>query len=80
MFRQRSIIAAVFNQTDPSSTHIALRWSASTNNIDFYSHCEAISRLWREEVFIRKDISLLQRSNMSIEKTGNLLALQRSAM
>ena len=52
----------------PSSIHIALRWSAATDNLDFYSHCEAISRLWREEGLISKDVSLLQRSNISIEK------------
>lgn len=37
------------------------------NNIAFYSHCEAISRHQREGVFICKEISLLQQSNMSIE-------------
>ena len=49
--------------------HIALRWSATLENPDFYSHCEAIPRRWREEMFICKDTSLLQRSNMSIEET-----------
>ena len=39
-----------------------------------------ISRPWREEDFICKTLSLLQRSNMSIEKTEYLLALQRSAI
>ena len=43
---------------------------------DFYSHCEAIPRRWREAMFICKDTSLLQRSNMSIEKTGTPLAPQ----
>lgn len=39
-----------------------------------------ISRLWREEVFICKNASLLQRSNISIEKMSPPLALQRSPM
>ncbi|MCY4553210.1 MAG: hypothetical protein OXC79_06015 [Candidatus Poribacteria bacterium] len=36
--------------------------------------------IWREEVFVCKDTSLLQRSNISIEKPASILALQRSAM
>ena len=46
--------------------HIALRWSAGR----ILSISIDISRLWREEGFISKEVSLLQRSNMSIEKEG----------
>ena len=39
-----------------------------------------ISRRWREEALSIEETPLLQRSNMSIEKTGSVPALQRSAM
>ena len=32
-----------------NASYIALRWSAFDFDSFFYSHCEAISRLWREE-------------------------------
>ena len=52
---------------------MALRWGAFITDICHYSHCEAISRRWREENPDFSEVSLRQRSNMSIETDNSLL-------
>ena len=59
-----------------ASTHIALRWSAGTLALEFLQtyHTSGVKKS------LSVKTSLLQRSNMSIEKDAPSLALQRSAM
>ena len=62
-----------------STTNGQVRSSAIHRTFQYYQIKKLIF-IWREEVFIYKNASLLQRSNISIEETGNLLTLQWSAM
>ncbi len=46
-----------FTPTDPSSTYIALRWSAATNNVDFYRHIAPLEQrgIFRDKGFFTPD-------------------------